>query len=219
MKVAILSESAADEAAMRILADGVLGTRTVSPLGPAFRMRGRGWPTVLKIIPAVVQHLHYASDADGLIVVVDSDLSPIHTQSHKESERAEMGCRLCQVAEAVALTKSRLRPVPGRSPLRVAVGLAVPQIEAWYLVGIDPHVNEATWTSGQQLGVFIVQRETLKRKAYGTDRPSLEMETDMARQHAERIVREGHLPHLESLFPGGFGALASDLRGWLQANG
>jgi hypothetical protein len=214
MKVAILSESAADEAAIRILADGVLGTRTEAPLGPAFRMRGRGWPTVLMVIPAVVKHLHYASDADGLIVVVDSDLSPIHAQSHEEPERADVSCRLCQVAEAVALTKSHLRPVPGRAQFRIAAGLAVPQIEAWYLVGIDPHVNEAAWTSSQQFGTFIFRRETLKRKAYGSDRPSLEMETEMARQHAERIVRDGNLPLLEQLFPGGFGALASDLRTW-----
>jgi len=214
MKVAILSESEADEAAIRILADGVLGRRTEPPLGPAFRMRGRGWPTVLNVLPAVLAHLHYRSDADGLIVVVDSDLSPIHAQSHKEPGQADMSCRLCQVAEAVAVTRDRLRPVPGRAPLRLAVGLAVPQIEAWYLVGIDPHMNEATWTSGQQFGTFIVRRETLKRKAYGTDRPSLEMETERARQHIERIVRDGHLPLLESLFPGGFGALANDLRGW-----
>ena len=214
MKVAILSESEADEAAVRILADGVLGTKTKRPSGPPIRVRARGWPAVLSTIPAIVNALHYWSDADGLIVVVDSDLSPIHTQSHKEPERADVSCRLCQVAEAVALTKSHLRPVPGRAPLRIAAGLAVPQIEAWYLVGIDPHVNEAAWTSSQQFGTFIFRRETLKRKAYGSDRPSLEMETDMARQHAERIVRNGHLPLLEQFFPGGFGALATDLRTW-----
>ena len=102
----------------------------------------------------------------------------------------------------------------GCTALKWALGLAVPQIEAWYLVGRDPHVSEAAWISGQKHGKFPYAREHLKCKVYGTDRPSLELEASRAREEAERIVRDGKLPLLEERFPGGFGALASDVRNW-----
>jgi len=113
----------------------------------------------------------------------------------------------------VEQVKNRFRQ-QGYSPVKTALGLAVPQIEAWYLVGRDPHVSEAAWISGQQSGQFLYAREHLKRKVYETDRPSLELETTRAREEAERIVREGKLPLLEKLFPAGFGPLANDVRNW-----
>jgi hypothetical protein len=40
------------------------------------------------------------------------------------------------------------------------------------------------------------------------------LETRRAREETQRIVRDGHLSLLEQSFPGGFGALAKDLRAW-----
>ena len=79
MKVSVLSESSADEAAIRILVDGILGTET-EPIPPP-RLRTRGWPSVLKDVPTVVRHLHYRTDADAFVLVVDSDDSPLHDPS------------------------------------------------------------------------------------------------------------------------------------------
>ena len=54
MKVALLSESPADEAALRVLVEGVLRER-VQFVEPA--LRARGWPSVAQVLPAVLRHL------------------------------------------------------------------------------------------------------------------------------------------------------------------
>lgn len=96
----------------------------------------------------------------------------------------------------------------------MALGLAVPQIEAWCLVGRDPHVSEATWNNARKDGKFAYPSNQLKQQVYGTDRPSLALEIERASQQARRIVDGGKLPQLEKLFPRGFGALADDVRRW-----
>ena len=69
MKVAILSESPADEAAIRVLVEGILG----SPINQVQAgLRARGWPNVAQILPAIVRHLYFNTTAEGLVVVVDS---------------------------------------------------------------------------------------------------------------------------------------------------
>ena len=69
MKVAILSESPADEAALRELVAGVLGDG-VHFTAPG--LRARGWPQVGQLLPAVIRHLHFNTDADALVVVAGS---------------------------------------------------------------------------------------------------------------------------------------------------
>jgi hypothetical protein len=82
MKLAILSESPADEAALGVLIEAVLG-------GPYLRvqanLRARGWPSVAQVLPAVIRHLHFNTDAEGLVVVVDSDDSVVHTPSARQA--------------------------------------------------------------------------------------------------------------------------------------
>jgi hypothetical protein len=212
MKVAIFGESSADEAAIRVLLDGVLATKTETPA--TGRNRSRGWNAVLTDLPMLVRHLHFQTDAEAMVVVVDSDRSPVHMESHNEPGRAKEDCRLCQIREVLDRVQRRLPPRDPYPPLKTAVGLAVPQIEAWYLVGRDPHVCEAAWISGQKSGKLPYAREHLKRQVYGTERPSLELETRRAQEEARRIVREEKLALLEQVFPGGFGALAGDVRGW-----
>ena len=79
MKVAVLSESPADEAAIRILVEGLLG-RTIEP-PPMPPIRSRGHDAVVASLPTVLKHLHYRTDAEALVVVLDSDRSPVHDPS------------------------------------------------------------------------------------------------------------------------------------------
>lgn len=212
MKVAVLSESAADEAAIRILVDGVLGSETEAIPPP--HLRTRGWPSLLRDLPTVVRHLHYNTDANGFVVVADSDDSPLHDPSHDEPSAASKQCRLCQLRERIDEVRTTLRTVAGRSPLRTAIGLATPCIEAWYRCGVGAHVNEAAWTRELKKGSgFRDKRLRLKREVYGTDRPSLELEIRRATEEAHRLVQD--LSQLQRLFPNGFGALARNVRDWL----
>ena len=212
MKVAILSESSADEAALRVFVEGLLGEKTVAP--DRFPVRWRGVPGVFNDIKALLSLLHYRTDVDSFCVVVDSDRSPVHDPSHDAPGKAEPECRLCRLRGIVADVRRTLRPVPGRATVKTALGIAVPQIEAWYLAGRNPHVNEATWIQSLKSGVSVYRRDSLKTEVYGSGRPPLDRETECAKREAERIVRDGHLPLLEKLFPSGFGAFANDVRGW-----
>ena len=82
MKVAILSESPADETSLRILVDAVLRKAT-KPLETA-PLRVAGWSGLPGVIPKVLMHLHYHTDVQGLVVVADSDDSPPHDESHQK---------------------------------------------------------------------------------------------------------------------------------------
>jgi hypothetical protein len=97
--------------------------------------------------------------------------------------------------------------------MRYAIGVAVPAIEAWYQCGVDAHVNEATWIRCLQSEGITYDKKSLKRAAYGSDRPSLVIETHAAEEAAKRLAIDLEL--LEQLFPNGFGSLLRDLRGWL----
>ena len=213
MKVAILSESPADQAAIRILIAGILGRdRQEISLVP-YRYRTGGWPAAIGLLPGLLPYLHYRTDADALVVVVDSDDSPIHQQSHDETGRTDLTCRLCLIRSAVVQQRAMLETERlGREPIKIALGLAVPAIEAWYRCGLDPHVNEAVWGRKLQGERITYTRRSLKRDVYGTERPSIELETIRATEAANRLVNDLH--SLELLFPNGFGAFAREVRGW-----
>jgi hypothetical protein len=210
MKLAVLSESAADEAAVRILVDGLLGGRIqLVGLQP---LRTRGESGVFGVLPAVLKDLHFQSDAEALVVVVDSDHSPVHVNSHEQPEGEDEHCRLCKLRQVVAQVRGQLRPITGRLLLKVALGLAVPAIEAWYRCGIDPHVTEATWVMSLQSRSSPYTKSRLKQDVYGTDRPPLTLEMKRATEEAQRLVK--NLDLLARLFPGGFGFLAREVQSW-----
>lgn len=210
MKLAILSESPADEAAVAVLAEAVLG-------GPFVRvqpsLRARGWPSVAQVLPSIIRHLHFNTEADGLVVVVDSDDSVVHTEAHDAPDYYHPLCRMCQLRAIFRQTTKKL-PVTERRPrvLR-GVGIAVPALEGWYLCGRDETVTEAAWTTGQAAGRPPYTRRELKQRTYGTERPNLQLETEIAVKEARRHARDTR--RLEHDFPG-FAALATDLRGWFK---
>lgn len=206
MKIAVLSESPADEAALRVLIEAVLQKkpRFVSP-----GFRARGWPNVGQLMPAVLRHLHFNTDTDALAVVVDSDDSVVHTAAHDAPEYFHPHCRMCQLRAIYRRATKRLPRAHGRERVIRALGVAAPAIEAWYLCGRDDAVSEANWIAGQGSGRPPYNRAQLKWRAYGTDRPSLPLAIACAVREAERHRRDPR--RLENDFPG-FAALAEDLR-------
>jgi hypothetical protein len=208
MKLAILSESPADETALRVLVEAVLG-EPVQLVQTA--LRARGWPNVAQVLPAIIRHLHFNTDAHGLAVVVDADDSVVHTQAHEAPGYFHPRCRLCQLRAVFRQTTKRLPPARGRSRVLRGVGVAVPAIEAWYLCGRDERVSEKVWIDGQGMGRLPYTRGELKWRVYGTDRPSLPHEIRCALEEVRRHVQDTR--RLENDFPG-FGALALDLRAW-----
>lgn len=209
LKLAILSESPADEAVLHVLVGYVLGQ---SPIWVKPSLRARGWPSVEQVLPPILRHLHFNTDADGLVVVVDSDDSPVHTVEHEQPGHHHPLCRVCRLRAAFRRTLRNLPPAHGRSgPLR-AVGLAVPAIEAWLLCGREPHVTEAAWVDGMERGRPPYTRRELKALVYGTPRPSLPHEIERALSEVTR--HRGDVRRLENDFPQGFGVLARDLRAW-----
>lgn len=223
MKLAILSESPADEAALRVLAGYVLGN-PIELVAPT--LRARGWPSVEQVLPSILRHLHFNTAAEGLVVVVDSDDSPVHTPEHDAQGYHHPLCRVCRLRAVFRRTLKNLphpRPrfpqgdspansTPGRERVLRAVGLAVPAIEAWYLCGRDTSVTEAAWVQGQERGRLPYTRRDLKWRVYGTERPTLPMEIRRAVQEVSR--HRGDVRRLENDFPQGFGSLARDLRDW-----
>ena len=67
----VLIPTSADEAALRILVDAVLGVVTTVP--STTPLRSRGYHAVRSILPVIIKELHYRTNAEGLIVVVDSN--------------------------------------------------------------------------------------------------------------------------------------------------
>jgi hypothetical protein len=209
MKLAILSESPADEAALHVLVGYVLGgpfTTVQSAL------RARGWPSVEQVLPPIIRHLHFNTDADGLVVVVDSDDSPVHTPEHEASGYYHPYCRVCRLRTVFRRTIKNLPPAHGRDRVLRAVGICVPALEAWLLCGRDTSITEQAWLDGQASGLQPYTRKELKWKVYGTERPSLQHE--MKRMVQEVSRHHGDVRRLENDFPNGFGALARDIRSW-----
>jgi hypothetical protein len=212
MKVAILSESAADEAALRVLVDGILGAPTERVPLQRFEHR-RGWPNLLAVAPVVFRYLHYQTDADALVVVADSNGTPLHRPGSPPDEQ----CRLCKLHATLRPERLRVAAVRGRAPLRTAIGLACPAIEAWYQCGVDPHATEVAWARDLAGGVRPAQHvQKLKLAVYSTDRPSLAMEVAAATQAARRLVQD--LTGIEGHFPIGFGLFMNSVRAWCEGS-
>lgn len=128
MKVAVLSESEGDEIGIRILIDGLLKAQSDPIAGPP--LKTRGWPSVLNLLVSVYKHLHYQTDAEAFVFVVDSNDSPVHQSEHELPGNTAKDCRLCQLRQEVIRVQSQVRRVQGRFRIKTAIGVAVPAIEA-----------------------------------------------------------------------------------------
>jgi len=209
MKVAILSESEADEAVIRVIVDGIL--RKPTEAVPHMGLRSRGWPAVRDVLPPVIRHLQYQTEAEALVVVVDSNHSPAHQVEHSPDD-PETRCRVCELHRSATRTIRGLRPAEDRPLIRVAVGLTVPSLEAWLRCGHDPEVCETTWQDGLDRKHDPYTRNELKHRVYGTDRPSIEILKRRGVEEAHRLITD--FATLEARFPGGFGTFAAEIRSW-----
>jgi hypothetical protein len=84
-------------------------------------------------------------------------------------------------------------------------------------VGKNHQVGEAAWRAALTGQRFPFNRLQLKNLVYGTDRPSLEHETECAVNEARRIIQD--LTVLETAFPNGFGLMAQQIRSWAEGAG
>jgi len=121
---------------------------------------------------------------------------------------------MCDLHNIATQTLARLRPVAGRTPLKVAVGIAVPAVEAWYRCGVDSRVTESAWIHALDSRTFGYTKQSLKLDVYGTDHPSLSHETTRAIEETNRLVGEKLIARLEQSFPAGFGSLLRDVQNW-----
>lgn len=209
MKVAYVSEWRPDEAVARILVEAILGEPT-EPIAPPIRTRG--WPSVRNLLPAVLKHVYYGTDADALVVLVDSNRSPVYTDKDREGLETKEECRLVQLRTALGEVQRQLRQVEGRPAMKSAIGLAVPAIEAWLRCGVDPNVSEGAWLRGLREGRLPYTKNELKVRVYGSDRAGEVLKTERSIAEARRLAQD--TAPLERKFPIGFGALAGDVRAW-----
>ena len=209
MKIAFFSESIADESALKVLVAGILNEEIEDTNLPN-RLEYRSSSHLDKNLPIVIAAVHYNSDAEILVVVSDSDDTIVHTKRHEEL--SEEKCRLCQLQKATDYAVSKLQQVVGKPTLRVAVGVPVPAIEAWYLCGVNAQVSEAAWIRKQTGERISYDRKSLKIQLYGNDRPPMKVLTEKAVESAQRLINE--IEQLEQMFPEGFGVFANKLRSW-----
>jgi hypothetical protein len=70
MRIGFYCESPADQAAMAVFAEGILG-KPPDPIN--MDLEAHCVPAFFSALAGVFRGLHYNSDADGLVVVVDGD--------------------------------------------------------------------------------------------------------------------------------------------------
>jgi hypothetical protein len=212
MKIGYYCESPTDQAALAVFTEGILG-EPPEPIN--MDLEAHGVMGVLNALSGVFRGVHYNSDAEGLVIVVDCDDTELHDPTHDTPGGAVDRCRLCRLRKIVAQARNRLKPRQGRAELRVAIGLSVPAIEAWFLVGKNRQVGEAAWRVGLTDGRPPFTRPKLKELVYGTARPSVELATERAVSEARRII--GDMKAIETAFPAGFGLMANEIRSWRAA--
>ncbi len=211
MRIGYYCESPADQAALAIFTQGILG-QAPEPIN--MDLEAHSVPGFFRSLDGVFRGVYYNADAEGLVIVVDCDNTALHDRTHDEPEKEVKDCRLCEIRRIIAKTQKQLKPIPGKPPLRVAIGLSVPTIEGWYLVGKNHQVGEAAWRVGLAAGKPPFTSTQLKQLVYGTDRPSLEFETQRAEEEARRIIT--NLMAIETSFPDGFGSMAKEIRSWVK---
>ena len=209
MKIGYYCESPADQAALAVFTEGILGE---PPEPISMDLEAHSVPGFFSALDGVFRGVHYNSDGEGLIVVVDCDDSEIHDAAHNQPGGGGERCRLCQARKIITLARRQLKPRQGRPELKVAIGVAVPAIEAWYLVGKNHQAGEAAWIAGLAAGQLPFTRSQLKQLVYGTERPPLELETECAVREVRRIIRD--VKAIEIAFPVGFGPMAQEIRLW-----
>jgi hypothetical protein len=205
MRIVVLAESPADQAAIAIFAGAILNTSVECV---DIRPRAGGFAAVLAAIRPTLLSLIYRRTADALIVAVDSNGSPI--------EEDCPGGRIATLRDIIDRTKSRVAPGEDVNRVRTALAVAAPSLEAWLRFGLDNQCSEAAWRERQQRGAVAADASRqLKRDLFGSDRIALHAEIEIMKREATRIVQDLQvLAAIEHSFPYGFKSFADSLRSW-----
>jgi len=212
MKIAVLSESTADEAAVSVLIEGLLGPGVEWFSLPT--PQTRGWRGTLNAVEPALRFLHYRTAADAIVITLDSDESSVHRRERDQLGADDPECRLCRLRAIIKNVQSGLRARQGCGPIKIGLGVAVPAIEAWCLCGTDPHITESAWIQALQSRDFPYTKKELKQKLYGCTDPVLAFETERLVEQSRQLVADNQLTLLERCFPIGFGTLANEVRSW-----
>jgi hypothetical protein len=150
VKLAFISESPADEAALAAFCEHVLNRKIECVPSPARLFRG--WPALKKSLSPALRSLKW-TEVDLIVVCADGDgTDPTHPENRQQ-----------QLHDIVFQTGMRDRTV---------VALAYPQIEAWWLAPLDPNLHEKGW-SDRNTTRLSYEKNGLKKRLYGTDKPNL----------------------------------------------
>ena len=121
----------------------------------AGRLAGIGYPTVLgDVTDDEVLETAGITRARALIAALDTDADNVYGTLSARALRPDL--------VIIARARTQLKAIQGRPALKVAIGLTVPAIEAWYLVGREHQVGEAAWTIGLKAGRPPFTRPRLK---------------------------------------------------------
>jgi hypothetical protein len=201
MKISVLAESGNDAGIMAELATEVLGG-PVELIDPHFEMSG--WNMIPSVLPAVIKHLHFRSEADGLIILADSNHSSLLPGAPK-NRREELSILAAKTVEGLGVRH-------GRPRIRVAVAVAAPALEAWLLFHRYSEINESAWERGLVEKNDPYTKTLLKQRLYSVQRPSRDVMA-MRRLEAAKEVKS-RIHELRSRFPNGFGSFFEDILSW-----
>ncbi len=138
MKIGYYCESPADQAAMAVFTEGILG-EPPEPIN--MDLEAHSVPAFFSALDGVFRGVHYNSDAEGLVLVVDSNATELHDSAHDKAGADPGSCRLCKIRKSILRAQNQLKPRTDWPKLKVAIGLPVPAIEAWYLAGKEYQVG------------------------------------------------------------------------------
>ena len=211
MKITIFSESPNDEAVVRILVESILDEE-IEEVPPPNQFRSRGIDFFLNLIPAVIKAAYYNTESEAIVLVCDSNDKPVHIPEHEEKDNKDsLKCRFCIVKRKVTETLDSLTVKPNGKMIKVAIGVAVPAIEAWLVCGKKLDVSEGKWIDKQNGKKVSYNKASLKQKIYG-ERSFKTKRIEIGIEEAKRLTK--NLELLEEKFPQGFGNLSKEIKTW-----
>src|SRR2546421_2481223 len=93
MKIGYYCESPADRAALAVFTEGIL-REPPEPIN--MDLEAHSVPGFFSALGGVFRGVHYNSDAEGLVVVVDCDDTDLHDPAHDTPGGGGENCRICQ---------------------------------------------------------------------------------------------------------------------------
>ena len=156
MNVALLAESEVDQQILEYLVSTILAQRVDVALPRKFEVMGR--PGVRNTLPSFVKHTHYCTNADRIVATADAD-GPL---DHNQDERC--ACRLCEPRGAALRGLGELQETQRQDLPTLAIGIAVPAIEAWLLVNKRPDMREANFATVSE-SMYHAKRKLKKKRS------------------------------------------------------